>query len=139
MAGALLVDKLGRRTLFIISNIGMLIGTYTSSLAYRSVHLLTHSCRQTSAYGRSPPLFSEIWTTQRQRKVSRTAVQIIRNAQSTYRLATIPFIFIFYFFYDIAYTPMLIAYTLEILPFSIRAKGFAVMVCASHCVRVGQD
>ena len=43
--------------------------------------------------------------------------------------ATIPFIFLFYFFYDIAYTPMLIAYTLEILPFSIRAKGFAVMVC----------
>ena len=42
--------------------------------------------------------------------------------------ATIPFIFIFYFFYDIAYTPMLIAYTLEILPFNIRAKGFAVMV-----------
>ena len=45
--------------------------------------------------------------------------------------ATIPFIFIFYFFYDIAYTPMLVAYTLEILPFNIRAKGFAVMVC--HC------
>lgn len=42
--------------------------------------------------------------------------------------ATIPFIFIFYFFYDIAYTPLLIAYTLEILPFNIRAKGFAVMV-----------
>ena len=43
-------------------------------------------------------------------------------------VATIPFIFIFYFFYDIAYTPLLIAYTLEILPFNIRAKGFAVMV-----------
>ena len=42
--------------------------------------------------------------------------------------ATIPFIFIFYLFYDIAYTPMLVAYTLEILPFNIRAKGFAVMV-----------
>ena len=45
--------------------------------------------------------------------------------------ATIPFIFIFYFFYDIAYTPMLVAYTLEILPFNIRAKGFAVMVNTS--------
>lgn len=43
--------------------------------------------------------------------------------------ATIPLIFLFFFFYDIAYTPMLVAYTLEILPFSIRAKGFAVMVC----------
>ena len=44
-------------------------------------------------------------------------------------LATIPLIFLFFAFYDIAYTPMLVAYTLEILPFSIRAKGFAIMVC----------
>ncbi len=36
--------------------------------------------------------------------------------------------FLFFAFYDIAYTPMLVAYTLEILPFNIRAKGFAVMV-----------
>ena len=42
--------------------------------------------------------------------------------------ATIPLIFIFYFFYDIAYTPLLVSYTLEILPYRIRAKGFAVMV-----------
>ncbi|KAJ7158744.1 general substrate transporter [Mycena filopes] len=41
--------------------------------------------------------------------------------------ATIPIIFLFYFFYDLAYTPMLVAYTLEILPYKIRAKGFAVM------------
>ena len=43
-------------------------------------------------------------------------------------LATIPLIFVFYFFYDIAYTPLLVSYTLEILPYRIRAKGFAVMV-----------
>jgi hypothetical protein len=42
--------------------------------------------------------------------------------------ATIPMIFVFYLFYDIAYTPMLVAYTLEILPYKIRARGFAVMV-----------
>ena len=48
-------------------------------------------------------------------------------------VATIPFIFIFYFFYDIAYTPLLIAYTLEILPFNIRAKGFAVMASVNVC------
>ena len=42
--------------------------------------------------------------------------------------ATIPLIFLFFFFYDIAYTPMIVAYTLEILPFRVRAKGFAVMV-----------
>jgi hypothetical protein len=42
--------------------------------------------------------------------------------------ATIPFIFIFYFFYDLAYTAMLVAYTIEILPYNIRARGFAVVV-----------
>jgi len=41
--------------------------------------------------------------------------------------ATIPLIFIYYFFYDLAYTPMLVAYSLEILPFRVRAKGFAIM------------
>ncbi|KAF9563259.1 general substrate transporter [Agrocybe pediades] len=41
--------------------------------------------------------------------------------------ATIPLIFAFYFFYDLAYTPMLVAYTLEILPYRVRAKGFAIM------------
>ena len=44
------------------------------------------------------------------------------------RKATIAMIFVFFFFYDIAYTPMLVAYTLEILPFNFRAKGFAVLV-----------
>lgn len=41
---------------------------------------------------------------------------------------TIPFILVFYLFYNVAYTPMLVTYTLEILPFAIQAKGFALMV-----------
>ncbi|KAF7327815.1 Hexose transporterarabidopsis thliana mutm-like protein-1 [Mycena kentingensis (nom. inval.)] len=41
--------------------------------------------------------------------------------------ATIPIIFVFYFFYDLAFTPLLVSYSLEILPYRIRAKGFAVM------------
>ncbi|KAJ3480655.1 hypothetical protein NLI96_g8199 [Meripilus lineatus] len=88
MTGALLVDKLGRRTLFIISNAGMLIdfGCWTVTTALYNYLGITAAAR-----------------------------------------ATIPFMFLFYFFYDIAYTPMLIAYTLEILPFNIRAKGFAIM------------
>ncbi|KAG8955080.1 hypothetical protein FRC04_009537 [Tulasnella sp. 424] len=40
---------------------------------------------------------------------------------------TIVMIFLYYAFYDIAYTPLLVAYAVEILPFAIRAKGFAVM------------
>lgn len=34
----------------------------------------------------------------------------------------------FFFFYDFAYTPMIISYTLEILPYNIRAKGLAILV-----------
>ncbi|KIL61081.1 hypothetical protein M378DRAFT_872211 [Amanita muscaria Koide BX008] len=40
--------------------------------------------------------------------------------------AVIAFIFIFYAFYDIAFTPLIVSYTVEILPFSVRAKGFNV-------------
>ncbi|KAG8901904.1 hypothetical protein FRB99_005007 [Tulasnella sp. 403] len=40
---------------------------------------------------------------------------------------TIVIIFLYYAFYDIAWTPLLVAYCIEILPFRIRAKGFAVM------------
>lgn len=48
-------------------------------------------------------------------------------------LATVPLIFIYYFFYDFAYTTMLISYTLEILPYNIRAKGLAIMVSPFVC------
>ncbi|KAI5826868.1 hypothetical protein K523DRAFT_322607 [Schizophyllum commune Tattone D] len=85
---AMLVDWVGRRTLFIVSTAGMLV-CFTS------------------------------WT---------TTTALFNIFQSTVAAkATIPLIFIFYFFYDMAYTPMLVAYTLEILPYKIRARGFAVM------------
>jgi len=40
--------------------------------------------------------------------------------------AVIAFIFLFYAFYDIAFTPLIVSYTVEILPYPIRAKGFNV-------------
>ncbi|KAJ7707692.1 general substrate transporter [Mycena rosella] len=82
------VDRLGRRTLFIISNSGMLFAFILWSIS----EAIFNSLHKTAA-----------------------------------AKATIPIIFCFYFFYDLAYTPMLVAYTLEILPYKIRAKGFAVM------------
>ncbi|KAK3651448.1 hypothetical protein LTR56_005590 [Elasticomyces elasticus] len=39
--------------------------------------------------------------------------------------ATVAFLFIFFGFYDIAFTPLSIAYPVEILPFRLRAKGLS--------------
>ncbi|KAF7795673.1 hypothetical protein EIP86_006838 [Pleurotus ostreatoroseus] len=40
--------------------------------------------------------------------------------------AVIAFIFLFYAAYDLAFTPLIVMYTVEILPYSLRAKGFNV-------------
>ncbi|KAI0792413.1 hexose transporter [Abortiporus biennis] len=40
--------------------------------------------------------------------------------------AVIAFIFLFYASYDLAFTPLIVAYTVEILPYNIRAKGFNI-------------
>ncbi|TFK44085.1 general substrate transporter [Crucibulum laeve] len=40
--------------------------------------------------------------------------------------AVIAMIFLFYGFYDIAFTPLIVSYTVEILPYALRAKGFVV-------------
>ncbi|KAJ7170699.1 general substrate transporter [Mycena crocata] len=88
VGASFLVDYMGRRTLFIISNSGMLFSFMLWSIT------------------------EAIFNTMHKAAAAK---------------ATIPIIFIFYFFYDLAYTPMLVAYTLEILPYKIRAKGFAVM------------
>lgn len=40
--------------------------------------------------------------------------------------AVIAFIFIYYAHYDIAFTPLIVSYTVEILPYALRAKGFNV-------------
>ncbi|KAJ8585741.1 general substrate transporter [Rhizopogon salebrosus TDB-379] len=93
LMGTMFVDKLGRRKLFLISNVGMLI------------------------------VFS-MWTVT-------TAMFSVSQSTAAAR-ATVPLIFIFYFFYDFAYTPMLISYTLEILPYNIRAKGLAIMNLAVY-------
>jgi len=41
--------------------------------------------------------------------------------------AVVFMIFVFYTFYDLAYTPLLVSYTVEILPYKLRAKGVALM------------
>lgn len=90
---SLFVEKIGRRTLFLTSNAGMLFG-YVLWTIGAGVHANTGD----------------------------------RNAANLVMAA----IFIFNGFYDIAYTPLLVSYTVEITPYAIRAKMFAVMnVCVT--------
>jgi MFS family permease len=40
--------------------------------------------------------------------------------------AVVGFVFLFFAAYDIAFTPLIVSYTVEILPFHLRAKGFNI-------------
>jgi len=42
-------------------------------------------------------------------------------------------IFVFYFFYNIAMNPLPIAYLLEVMPYTLRAKGLTVFNLAQYC------
>ena len=42
-------------------------------------------------------------------------------------LSQIAFVWLFGIFYDIGFSGLLVAYTLEILPFHLRAKGMMIM------------
>jgi MFS family permease len=77
-AGALMVDRLGRRTLFLASVAGMFV-SYIAWTALASVFVST------------------------------------LNHQAGHAVVAI-FIFIYYFFYDIAWSPLLLAYPVEIFP-----------------------
>lgn len=85
--GALMVDRLGRRTLFLTSVAGMFC-SYV------------------------------IWT-------GLTGHFVASHNEATGR-AVVAFIFIYYLFYDIAWTPLLQAYTVEIFPYTLRGRGLSV-------------
>jgi len=87
VTAGLLCDRVGRRTLFLASNIGM--------LAFFTMQTIT----------------------------SARYAQTGSHAAANGVLASI---FLFYGSYDLAYTPLIVSYTVEILPFQLRAKGFTV-------------
>ena len=87
VTGASLVERTGRRVLFISSCVGMFL-----------FFILQTIC---------------------------SARYAITGSDSAAH-AVIAFIFLFYAAYDIAFTPLSVSYTLEILPYPLRAKGFAV-------------
>jgi sugar porter (SP) family MFS transporter len=87
LLASLLVDRIGRRTLFLTSTVGMIV-FYT--LQTVGLGVFTEHGSQPAAH------------------------------------ATIAFIFLFYAFYDIAFSPLIISYSVEILPYQIRAKGMTI-------------
>lgn len=86
--GAMMVDRLGRRTLFLTSTAGMCV-SYTIWTGLTAHFTQTHN----EAVGRS----------------------------------VVAFIFITFFFYAIAWAPLLAAYTVEIFPYTLRSRGVSVM------------
>jgi len=82
-----LVERLGRRLMFMVSTGGML-------------------------------LFFTLQT------ICTARFEIDGNQSAAH--AVIAFIFLYYAAYDIAFTPLIVTYTLEILPYNLRAKGFNI-------------
>ncbi|GAA5854284.1 hypothetical protein JCM8547_001763 [Rhodosporidiobolus lusitaniae] len=88
-AGASLVERMGRRKLWLISTCGMLLS-----------YICLTGLAGAFATGRSESV----------------------------GLASVAFMFFCYGFYDIAWTPLAYSYSLEILPYSMRANGMAFFV-----------
>ncbi|KAL3962866.1 hypothetical protein ACCO45_004389 [Purpureocillium lilacinum] len=96
---ALLVDKVGRRPLFMTAISGMVVAfvcwTITGAVYEKSGHTIADG---TTVY---------------------------TNQGSGY--AQIAFVWLFGVFYDIGFSGLLVAYALEILPFHMRAKGLVIL------------
>ncbi|KAF9456247.1 general substrate transporter [Collybia nuda] len=83
----LLCDKVGRRRLFMISAVGMLLFWTLQTICF-SIYAQHHN--EAAAH------------------------------------TVIAMIFLFYGFCEIAFSPLIVSYTVEILPYALRAKGFVI-------------
>jgi MFS family permease len=94
---ATLIDKVGRRKLFLIATSGMVVNfiCWTVTCA-----VYENSGEKASGVGNN-------------------------NTGAGY--AQIPFIWMFGIFYSLAWSGLLVAYALEILPYSLRGKGLMIM------------
>ena len=86
-SAAFMVDRLGRRTLFLISCLGMLV-TFI------------------------------VWTA--------CSAVFANTASHAAGIVVIVCVFVYFAFYDSAFTPLLFGYVTEIFPYSTRAKGLTV-------------
>lgn len=86
LLAASLVDKVGRRTLFLASIAGMIV-FYSLQTVFATVY--------------------------------------VKTGHQGLAHAFVAFIFLFYSFFNLAFPTLLISYSLEIFPYSLRAKGIA--------------
>lgn len=54
-----------------------------------------------------------------------------RTGDAATGIAVIPMLFIFFGFYDIAWTPLVVSYPAEIWPYNFRSRGIAVVACST--------
>lgn len=103
IAAALVVDRFGRRKLFLTATTGMM------------------SC-------------FVLWT------ITSAVYENSGETNSAAGYVQIPFIWLFDFFYSFAWSGLLVAYALEILPFRLRAKGITIMnITVQATLAVGQQ
>lgn len=104
ITAALLVDKFGRRPLFLISAAGM-----AGSFAMWTVTGAVYENSEVSV------------------PVSDMFPEGVRATNQAAGYAQLPFIWIFGIFYSMGFSGLLVAYALEVLPFHLRAKGMMIM------------
>src|ERR1700743_289396 len=68
--------------------------------------------------------FIQIWTI--------LSSQFITTKKTSVGTAVIPMIFVFYFHYDLAFTPLVYAYPTEIFPYSLRGVGVTLTYVTGH-------
>jgi len=107
ITASLLTERLGRRTLFLASTIGM-------TVFYACITICAAVYRHSVTLTKDGKVATDPATG-----------KLTGNANAAH--AYIACVFLFNFWYAIAYTPLLVSYTVEILPYEIRAKGLAVM------------